>query len=96
MITTEEIALQIEESASYEQLQNPIIFASLVAIKFAKLHCIEQAKVISEKAVLNIDGIAEINNGQQYVVDSGQHYSETEIRIDKSSILNAYDLNNIK
>lgn len=64
--------------------------------QFAKLHCIEQAKVISEIAILNIDGRAEISNGQQYLVDYGNHYSETEIRINKDSILNAYDLNLIK
>jgi len=65
-------------------------------IEFAKLCCAEQAKVISEKVILNIDGKAEISNGQQYLVDSGNHYCETEIKIDKDSILNAYPLDNIK
>jgi len=46
-------------------------------IKFAKLHCIEQAKVISENAEVNV-----IN------------YNDYEV--DKDSILNAYNLENIK
>ena len=51
-------------------------------IEFAKLHCIEQAKVISDKARVddNIDG------------DSG----EGTFWVDKESILNAYSLDNIK
>jgi len=67
-----------------------------IMIEFAKLHCIEQERVIREKAILSIDGIAEISNGQRYLVDSGNHYSETEIKIDSDSILNAYPLDNIK
>lgn len=35
-------------------------------------------------------------NGQKYSVDSGNHYCETEINIDKNSILNSYPENLIK
>ena len=41
-MTAEECALIIESNASYEELANPIIFASLVAKEFAKYH-IKQA-----------------------------------------------------
>ena len=42
--TAEEVALQIEDIASYEELKNPIVFASLVAIEFARLHVEEALK----------------------------------------------------
>ena len=50
-------------------------------IKFAKLHCIEQAKVISEKAKTEKIG------------KSGSFY---DAGVDKDSILKAYDLKLIK
>jgi len=66
------------------------------AIEFAKLCCIEQAKTISEKALLAIDGVVEKSNGQRFIVSEGNHYTETEVDIDKESILNAFDLDSIK
>ena len=50
-------------------------------IEFAKLHCIEQAKVISEKAEINCNC-------------DGDEWCRGEI--DKNSILNAYSLDLIK
>jgi hypothetical protein len=56
------------------------------AIKFAKLHCLEQSKVISEKA-------ATILIEDQCPL-TGQEFEVREI--DKNSILNAYPLDLIK
>lgn len=55
--------------------------------EFTKLHCEKQARVISKKV--------EFSGGGTYKTDSG-HLSSSPIIIDKDSILNAYDLNNIK
>jgi len=55
-------------------------------ITFAKLHCIEQAKVISEKTVLEIDDYRTDEYGDEFPI----------FAIDKDSILNAYDLSLIK
>ncbi len=65
-------------------------------IEFAKLHCKRQAKIIVQSHYLMIDGISEKSNGQRFIVDEGNHYTETEVEVDKDSILNAYDLDNIK
>ena len=55
-------------------------------IEFAKLYCIEQARVISENAITTISRI-------QY----GSILTEfNEPKVDKNSILNAYPLDNIK
>ena len=56
----------------------------IIAIEFAKLHCIKQAKVISEKATTKED-IAIFQEG-----------TFKTIVVDKDSIINAYDLNLIK
>jgi hypothetical protein len=55
-------------------------------IEFAKLHCIEQARIISEEACLTLE--SEISK------DSACCLITTEI--DKDSILNAYSLDLIK
>jgi len=57
------------------------------AKEFAKLHCIEQAKVISENADY---GIYQNDDGQE------PYHHESNIYIDKKSILNAYSLDLIK
>ncbi len=56
------------------------------AKELAKLHCIEQAKVISENA--------KTKTHEEYISKSGE-YEYTQY-IDKDSILNAYSLDNIK
>ena len=58
----------------------------VIAIEFAKLHCIEQARVISEKAKIDWSYLSGV-----YIVPD-----EDSIKINKESILNAYDLSNIK
>jgi hypothetical protein len=60
-----------------------------VAIEFAKLHCIEQARVISEKTKMY-----DANEDCDYVDEAG-NYPE-DYRIDRNSILNAYSLDLIK
>lgn len=56
-------------------------------IEFAKLHCKKQAEIIAEKAkVLNIYPNHIVNEYGEI-----EHYT-----INKDSILNAYNLNNIK
>jgi len=66
-------------------------------IEFAKLHCIEQAKVISEKAEIEERNYLKTpmkaeNYGQEVQSEhEGIYYG-----VDKNSILNAYNLNNIK
>lgn len=72
-------------------------FKLVEALKeYSSLHVQAALKAASEKAILSIDGIVEKGNGQSYFVDSGNHYSETQIEINKDSILNAYPLTNIK
>lgn len=57
-----------------------------VMIEFAKLHCTEQAKVISKKAkTILVEDQCPL---------TGQEFEVREI--DKDSILNAYSLDNIK
>lgn len=51
----------------------------------------EALLVASEKSLLSIDGIVEKSNGQGYIVVEGNHYSETEIDIDKTSILSTFE-----
>jgi len=69
----------------------------LMMIEFAKLHCIEQARVISEKAEVeernyNKTPMGVENYGQEIQSDQeGIYYG-----VDKDSILNAYDLDLIK
>ena len=58
------------------------------AKEFAKLHCIEQAKVISEKTKVETD-MYSLKNGEKVVFLS-------DVYIDKDSILNAFDLDSIK
>jgi hypothetical protein len=66
-------------------------YISDLLIEFAKLHCTEQARIISEKAELkevftyDTDGTCQIAN------DMGDMYE-----LDKDSILNAYPLDNIR
>jgi hypothetical protein len=43
--------------------------------------------LVCENVLLNIDGITEKSNGQIYYVVEGNHYTETEVKIDKQSIL---------
>jgi len=64
-------------------------------INFAKMYVVQALKHGSENAILCIDGIREKSNGNTYIVDEGNHYSETVINIDKESILNSYPLDNI-
>jgi len=52
-------------------------------VEFAKLHCIEQARVISVKAYLTDFACEFLQEGSSEAID-------------KDSILNAYDLNLIK
>ncbi len=54
--TAEEVAHKIEAFASYEELINPIIFASLVAKEFAKLHVEACKKEIADDYLYYLDG----------------------------------------
>ena len=47
----------------------------------------ETVKRCAQQALLSIDGIVEKSNGQTYLCDEGNHYTETWINIDKQSIL---------
>jgi len=60
-------------------------WAKEFAIELTRLHCKEQAIVISENVVIN-----ELTELQDYYID--EYFNG----INKDSILNAYDLNNIK
>ena len=91
--TAEEVALKIEESASYEQLQNPIIFASLVAIQFAKLHVTKAL----DQAFLNIEmRVSENETNETPSFTDNYDDGYVTITVSKSSILDAYPLDNIK
>ena len=61
-------------------------------IEIVKLHCIEQARVIAEKALVNSNGETYTN----YSVSPGQLVYPINIIADKDSILSAYSLDNIK
>ena len=63
-------------------------------VEFAKLHVQAALEAASKEATLLEDD--KLYDSNRYVVDEGNHYSETEISINKDSILNAYLLNNIK
>ena len=59
-------------------------------IKAAKKYTSEVIKADREELYnhihLNVDGVIQ---NKDYIVDKGNHYSETYIRIDKNSIINA-------
>lgn len=55
--------------------------------RFAKYHCTEQARVIIEKA-------RTMNDPDSYCGNTGSEYPP-DVIVDRNSILNAYDLNNI-
>ena len=58
------------------------------AIKQAQIDAIDETvKRCAQQALLSIDGIVEKSNGQTYLCDEGNHYTETWINIDKQSIL---------
>ena len=86
MITAETLFDSYFKSKTMTGAQLSIVKSAM--IEFAKFHCIEQAKVISEKARTMDD----INS---YSGNTGSEYPPDTI-VDKDSILNAYDLNNIK
>ncbi len=56
MKTVEEIALDVESTASFDELINPIIFASLVAKKYAKQLLEEYTNRIVENAKIEWRG----------------------------------------
>lgn len=84
MITAENLALQMQDTLGYDDLIDPVKFASLVATEFAKIHVQEALKEASKKVKSYVD-----TNGEW----TSSHVSAS---IDKSSILNAYPLTNIK
>ena len=100
--TAEEIALQIEEKASYDELVNPIIFASLVAKEFAKLHVKQALKEASEKVIKDnmVDNCDDHTPYWGPCQSCGKIYNFKRLTKDtntiQESILNAYPLNNIK
>ena len=62
-------------------------------IEFAKLHCVEQALIISESRSLNMLG----QTWYCYTLSSGTKIlNDVKITIDKDSIQSAYSLDNIK
>ena len=88
MITAKEFAesnqydLECHDEGGYLGIDTKVFAEKLR--EFAKLHCIKQAKVISEKATTKED-IAIFQEG-----------TFKTIVVDKDSIINAYDLNLIK
>ena len=93
--TAESIAENIDneffkENSYYLGNTMPIEFAKRTAIEFAKLHCIEQARVIAEKATVDIVDYEPLS----------QQAKESELLpvygVDENSILNAYSLDLIK
>jgi len=96
MIPTAEAILDIlipfKDNVSSEENEHSLEQNIDVLIGWAKLHCIEQAKVISEKA--NV-----YQHSRDYKIGVKSKIVRQKIMIsevDKDSILNAYDLNNIK
>ena len=76
---------------------------ALEAMKeFAKLHCIEQARVISEKATTEPIYVPSCDDHTPYwgpCVSCGNYDNDDVLvgeKIDKDSILNSYPLTNIK
>lgn len=65
-----------------------------IMVEFAKLHVEAALKAASEKATLLENG--NLTYFDRYIVEEGNHYSETEIDVNKDSILNSYPLENIK
>jgi len=63
-------------------------------IEFAKLHVKAALKKASKNADLLENGEKTYSN--RYIVSEGNHYSETEVDINKNSIILAYPLKNIK
>ena len=61
---------------------------------FARLHVKAALEAAAENADLLADGERTYIN--RYIVSDGNHYSETEIDINKNSILLAYPETNIK
>lgn len=85
-----EIALIVEQSASYQAIADPIIFASLVAKEFAKLHVQAALQMASEKAetIIHKEFLEEFKIANQSITSNNLIY--------KNSILNAYPLELIK
>jgi hypothetical protein len=76
-----------------------------VMIQFAKLHCEAQLKAILEKVRVREDELSPVNTekventyiGIEFEVDKGyEDYCPYKYTVDKDSIINAYDLNQIK
>jgi hypothetical protein len=74
-------------------------------IEFAKLHCEAQLKAILEKVRVREDELNPRNTekvestyiGIEFEADKGyEDYCPYKYTVDKDSIINAYDLNNIK
>lgn len=74
-------------------------------IEFAKLHCEAQLKAILEKVRVREDELNPRNTekvkstyiGIEFEADKGyEDYCPYKYTVDKNSIINAYDLNNIK
>jgi hypothetical protein len=67
--TAELLALQIESTASYEELVNPIIFASLVAKEFAKIHVNAALQAASEQVEFDEEVLIRQSILQAYPLD---------------------------
>lgn len=70
------------------EIAYPPDFVHRTAIKFAKLHCEAQLKAILENVTIK-------ERKKIHKCSSGSEYSYTTV-VDKDSIANAYDLNQIK
>ena len=94
MKTLEELIKEIDETIFWQydyylSKSEPKTFAKMVALEFGRI-ILEEA---ADNVILSINGISEKSNGNFYLVDSGNHYSETDINVDKDSItsvLNKY------
>lgn len=82
--TAEDKAYELQHFLSYNELQNPVTFAAIVAIEFAKLHVEAALKEASEKAKAGKEGAF------------GVYWNRLDIIIDKDSILKSYPFENIK
>jgi hypothetical protein len=85
--TAEELATNMQHDLSYDDLINPIKFASLVAIELTKIHVKAALKKASEK----VEMIADENQDFRL-----QNCNCVDYLINKNSILEAYTLDLIK
>ena len=93
-IPTAKETLKSKETYDEEYPTISLSDAEEAMIEFAKLHVKAALKKASKNADLLENGEKTYSN--RYIVSKGNHYSETEVDINKNSIILAYPLKNIK